>query len=64
MMIKSYYIQVIMSSESGAYEHREAARRSIKLQYPFVVESHFYQNSKYGQKDGFKISIPKWVGNY
>ena len=21
-------------------------------------------NSKYGQKDGFKISVPKWVGNY
>ena len=31
---------------------------------PSVVESHFQQNSKYGQKDGFKICIPKWVANY
>ena len=26
---------------AGAYERREAARRSVKLQYPSVVESHF-----------------------
>ena len=31
---------------------------------PSVVESYFQQNFKYGQKDGFKISVPKWVGNY
>ena len=31
---------------------------------PSVVESHFQQNSKYGKNDGFKISVPKWVGNY
>ena len=44
-----------------------AAKRregDVKLQVPSVVESHFQQNSKYGQKDGFKISVPKWVGNY
>ena len=55
------YCSVSTNIQPGAYERRKAARRSVKLS---VVESHFQQNSKYGQKDGFKISVPKWVGNY
>ena len=45
---------------SGAYERRKATWRSVKLHQPSSVESHFQQNSKYGQKAGFKISVPKW----
>ena len=40
--------------EPGAYERREAARSSIKLHQPSVVESHFQQNSKYGQRMDLK----------
>ena len=52
------------SVKPGVYEHREVARRSIKLHQPSAVKSHFQQNLKYGEKDGFKLSVPKWVGNY
>ena len=39
---------------SGVYERSEGASNCSK----------HLQNSKYGQNDGFKISVPKWVGNY
>ena len=50
------YTRSLWAPQSGAKERQTAV--------PSVVESHFPQDSKYGQKDGFKISVPKWVGNY
>ena len=51
----------IRSAAYGVKRHKGAINCTNQ---PSVVESHFQQNSKYGQKNGFKISVPKWVGNY
>ena len=50
----SLYNQELMSSAKW----REGASNCTN----HLLSNHTY--SKYGQKDGFKISVSKWVGNY
>ena len=41
-------------SNQELYEQREVTLKECQTVQPSVVESHFQQNSEYGQKAGFR----------
>ena len=50
-------------SNQELYEQREVTLKECQTVQPSVVESHFQQNSEYGQKAGFRY-VFRFVGNH